>query len=67
MMRCSTAGMDLFWANETDSIRSLWELKQPMRCEDPWYNGILHSFRHGVLTMDTYHLLHGFPTTTPGS
>ena len=59
-------GMDIFWASGRDSIRQLWELTQPMRCPDEWYNAILNMFRQGELTTDAYSMLHGFPTATPG-
>ncbi len=38
-----------------------------MRCEDTWYNDVLRKCRHGCLDTDSYSLLHGFPTSTPGS
>ena len=60
------AGLQLFWGSGQDSIRRLWELVRPMRCPDPWYNAILQDCRHGCLSFDTYSLLHGFPTCTPG-
>ena len=63
----ATTGMDIFWADTEGSIRQLWELRQPMRCDDPWYNSILNMFRDGRLDMNDYSMLHGFPTAIPGS
>ena len=63
----AATAIDLFWTSGKDTIRELWELTQAMRCPDPWYTVILKMFRHGNLTMDSYCLLHGFPTSTPGS
>ena len=60
-------GMDIFWSSGRDTIRQLWEFTKPMRCPDQWYNYILTMFRQGTLGMDDYSMLHGLPTSTPGS
>ena len=60
-------GLNLLWKTGLDTIRGLWELTQPMRCDDTWYNEVLGKCRHGHLDLETYCLLHGLPTSTPAS
>ena len=59
------SGLDLFWNTGLDTIRHLWELTLPMRCDDKWYNKVLTKCRFGRLDLNTYCLLHGLPTLTP--
>ena len=61
----ATSGLDLFWKTGLDTIRHLWELTLPMRCDDTWYNSVLTKCRLGKLDFKTYCLLHGLPTLTP--
>ena len=58
-------GMSFFWGAGHDSIHQTWELTEPMRCEDVWYNSFLTACRDGNLTSELYNLFHGFPTLTP--
>ena len=32
----ATAGLALMWDRSRDSIQRVWELTDPMRCDDPW-------------------------------
>ena len=56
--------LSLFWEDGDDSIRSFWELKQLMRCNDIWYNAFLGECRRGSLPLEQYCYLHGLPTLT---
>ena len=64
---CIAAGraqkaMELFWNDDVDSIRNLWQLTEVMRCKDPWYNAFLSECRNGNLSIEKYCYFHGLPT-----
>ena len=58
-------GMSFFWGPCQDIIHRTWELTQPMRCVDAWYNSFLTACRDGNLSSEMYNYFHGFPTLTP--
>jgi len=60
-------GCQLLWGRTRDSLHRVWELTQPMRCDDPFYCGFLSECRNGNLSRDTYFFIHGAPTEVPGS
>ena len=60
-------GLLLLWGQNRDSVQRLWELKQPMRCTDPWYIAFLTQCRNGNLCLEDYFFIHGSPTDTVGS
>ena len=60
-------GLDLFWKNGLGTIRKLWELTQPLRCTDIWFNSVLNKCRQGSMDLHTYCLLHGLPTLVRSS
>ena len=39
------SGMEIFWETGAGTIRRLWELVEPMRWDDRWYNAFLASCR----------------------
>ena len=61
------AGLDLFWGFHANSITHLFELSEPMRCQDDFYNTFLQQCREGVLDQDVYAFVHGLPTSLVGS
>ena len=60
-------GLLLIWGQNRDSVQRVWELKQPMRCPDPWFTGFLTQCRNGNLSMEDYFFIHGSPTDSVGS
>ena len=61
-------GLDLFWENTSNTVRTpVWELSEPMRCDDPWFNAFLLECRFGKLSNSMYNFFHGFSTLVPGS
>ena len=63
-------GLLLLWGQNRDSVQRLWQLKQPMRCLDPWYLDFLYQCRHGILgkeDKEDYFFIHGMPTDNAGS
>ena len=60
-------GAMLLWGQNRNSVQRLWELKQPMRCLDPWYLDFLHQCRHGMLDKEDYFFIHGVPTDNAGT
>jgi hypothetical protein len=58
-----THGLSLMW----DGVNQLIELKEQVRCSDPWWNAVLGEFRVRQLTKDTHAFLHGQRTSVPGS
>jgi hypothetical protein len=61
-------GLHYIWSRERDSLQGVWELTEPMRCTDPWFqNSVLAEARRGALCADNYFFLHGMPTSVVGS
>jgi hypothetical protein len=60
-------GMQLFWGSQPNAVHRCWELCEPMRCEDTWYNKFLSQCRDGELTEPMHQFFHGFPTACPTS
>jgi hypothetical protein len=61
-------GLRYIWSRERDSLRGVWELTEPMRCNDPWFqNSVLAEARRGAMCADNYFFLHGMPTSVVGS
>ena len=60
-------GVQLMWAQDRNSLRRVWELTRPMRCDDPFYMGFLSECRSGALSRDSYFFIHGAPTESVGS
>jgi len=60
-------GLALLWDRTRDSVRRIWELTQPMRCDDPWFFAFLQECRNGRLGAQNYFYIHGVPTDTVGS
>ncbi len=60
-------GLQLLWGRTRDGLQRLWELTQPMRCDDPWYGAFLGECRNGALSAENYFFIHGVPTETVGS
>ena len=60
-------GLQLLWARSRNSLRRMWELTRPMRCDDPFYFRFLSECRNGALSRDSYFFIHGVPTETVGS
>ena len=60
-------GLKRFWSRDQDSLQGVWELTQPMRCSDPWYQAFLAEVRRGELCLDNYFFIHGMPTSVVGS
>ena len=62
-----THALRIWWGDGPNSIRSLCELKELMRCTDSWYNNFLGQCRIGDLSMEDYDYFHGLPTlASPG-
>ena len=34
--RMAQSCLNMFWGDDADRVRRVWELTQPMRCEDTW-------------------------------
>ena len=60
-------GLRRFWSRDRDSLQGVWELTEPMRCSDPWYQAFLAEVRRGALCQDNYFFIHGEPTSVVGS
>jgi ATP-dependent DNA helicase PIF1 len=58
-------GYNLLWERDFNGIQKTFNLTEPMRCDDAWYNGFLNKCRHGSLDLDTYSFFHGLPTIEP--
>ena len=43
--------LSMLWSSGHDTIRSLWSLKELVRCKDVWYNSFLEECRNGVSTL----------------
>ena len=56
-------GYHMLWEQGANGIQAAFDLKQPMRCDDAWYNAFLDMCRHGKIDLDTYAFLHGWPTS----
>ena len=60
-------GQALFWSGPTTGMQGVTELLQCERCQDPWLRQVQQEFRNGCLSKDNYNVLHGLPTSVPGS
>ena len=58
-------GYKLLWEHGINGIQAAFDLKEPMRCDDAWYNSFLDMCRYGTIDLDTYAFLHGWPTEVP--
>ena len=56
------SGVETFW-NLTDFV----ELKEQVRCDDPWWCSVLDEFRYATLTEMTHAFLHGKQTRRTGT
>jgi hypothetical protein len=64
----ASEGLELAWSRDRDSLQGVWELTEPMRCCDPWYqDSFLAEVRRGALCADNYFFIHGMPTSVVGS
>ena len=57
--RLACQALDIFWEDGEDSVRSFWQLTEPMRCDDKWCNLFLGQCRVGNLPMEDYSYFHG--------
>ena len=60
-------GQALIWGGQNAGIQGVTELKRCERTADHWLASVQEELRHGTLSHDTHALLHGQPTTKPGS
>ena len=60
-------GQALIWGGPNAGIQGVTELKRCERTADQWLASVQEELRHGTLSQDTHALLHGQPTTKPGS
>lgn len=56
-------GLSMIW-HETNM---LIELRHQIRCVDPWWVEFQDEMRHGALSENNHAMVHGEPTTVPGS
>ena len=54
-------GLLLLWGQNRDSVQRVWELKQPMRCPDPWFTSFLTECRNGCIGLGNYFFIHVRP------
>ena len=57
----------IMWGSGPDSVLGVTELTECVRTEDLWLLEVQHDVRHGSLSEDNWNVLHGRPTTVPGS
>ena len=60
-------GGQLLWGRTRDAVRRVWELTEPMRCPQRWFQLFLAECREGRLTRENYFYIHGMPTQHVGS
>ena len=64
----ASEGLRLMWPRDRNSVQRVWELTEPMRCSDAWYQGsFLAEARYGRLCSDNYFFINGAPTMLVGS
>ena len=60
-------GQTLIWGGKKVGLQGVTELMRCERTADRWLASVQEELRHGTLSCDTHALLHGQPTTKPGS